>query len=357
MTSKERVMTALDFGTPDRVPLYDGFWAEWVSAWRERKPESEGLSPEDYYDVDVYIAVGDESLAPSRAETMQESSEYVLRRDGWGRVVRTVPGGYFYEQVTNGLQDKADLDRLPIDPPDMPSRYAGLDAQMATLRDRYCVFAKTGGPFIRTYFVRGEVNYLIDMMEDPAFAIELTMKITDHLIAIGLEQLRRWNLYDTGVWIFDDMASAQSPMFSPATADRILVPAWAKMVSAFKEAGAKKVILHSDGNIGPLLDRFIDIGFDGINPVEPNAGLSVSALRARYGDKLALIGGICNNHILPRGSREQIREHVLDVLAAGSGGGLVIGTHSIGPDIPVESYDYFTELRREFGRYPMDWAG
>ena len=87
-----------------------------------------------------------------------------------------------------------------------------------------------------------------------------------------------------------------------------------------------------------------------------NAGLSASALRARYGDKLALIGGICNNHILPRGSREQIREHVLDVLAAGSGGGLVIGTHSIGPDIPVESYDYFTELRREFGRYPMDWA-
>ena len=177
----------------------------------------------------------------------------------------------------------------------------------------------------------------MDMAEDPVFAAELAMRVAHHLTAIGLEELRRWDLYDTGVWVYDDMAGNLGPMFSPRTAEQILAPAWSYMVQSFKGAGARKVILHSDGNIGPLLDLFVDIGFDGINPVEPKAGLIASQLRRRYGKRLALIGGICNAHILPRGSREEIRAHTLDVLSAGAEGGLVIGSHSIGPDIPVES--------------------
>lgn len=353
MTPKERVMTALDFGVPDRVPLFDSYWGEWVAQWREAHPECAGIAPEDHYGVDIKIAVGDESLAPSRAETLEETPEYALRRDGWGRVMRTVTGGLFYEQVENGLENKADLDKLAIDPPEMAARYGGVDAAMDRWKQRYCVFAKTGGPFIRTYFVRGEVNYLMDMAEDPVWAAELTMKVADHLIGIGLEQLRRWDLYDTGVWIFDDMASNQGPMFSPQTAERILAPAWAKMLESFKAAGARKVILHSDGNIGPLLDLLVDIGFDGINPVEPKAGMIARELRDRYGEKLALIGGVCNAEVLPGGDREEIRGHVLDVLSAGREGGLVIGTHSIAPDISVESYDWFIQLWREFGTYPM----
>ncbi len=344
MTPTERVMAALDFRTPDHIPLFDGYWGEWVQQWRREKPECAHLTPDDYYGVDIRIVVGDESLAPSRAATLEDTADHTLRRDGWGRVTRTVPGGFFYEQVANGLEDRAALDTLVFDPPDDSRRYAGIDAEIAHWKQERCVFAKTGGPFIRTYFVRGEVNYLVDMAEDPRFAAELTMRVADHLIGIGLEQLRRWDLYDTGIWIYDDMASNQGPLFSPRTAQAVLVPAWAKMVRAFKAAGARKVILHSDGNIGPLLDVFLDIGFDGINPVEPKAGLHAGELRARYGTRLALLGGICNSQILPRGDREEIRRHVREVLASGRDGGLVIGSHSIGPDISVAAYDYFIEL-------------
>jgi len=353
MTSKERVMAALEFGQPDCVPLFDSYWPEWTQMWRAAAPGREQTSPEDHYGVDIKIAVGDESLAPSRAETLEQTDDYTVRRDGWGRIMRTVPDGYFYQQIENGLEDPAGLDGLQFDPPHMPERYAGLDAAMPGLKDRYCVFAKVGGPFIRTYFVRGEVNYLMDMAGDPAFAKELTMRIADHLIAIGIEELRRWDLYDTGIWIFDDMASNQGPVFSPATADEVLVPAWAKMVDSFKAAGARKVIMHSDGNIGPLLDRFVELGFDGINPVEPKAGLNALKLREKYGSKLALLGGICNASILPLGNDRQLREHVLEVLAAGREGGLVIGTHSIGPDISVRQYEQFFRLLSQYGGYPL----
>jgi len=339
MTSTERVMAALDFRPPDRIPLFDSYWAEFVAAWREAK----GLGPEadilDYYGVDIAIAVGDEGLSPSRAETLEETDRHTIRRDSWGRVIRTVPGGYFYEQLQSAVAEPADLEALAIDPPDLDSRYAGLDEGMAALKERFCVFAKVGGPFIRTQFVRGETDFLCDLAADPGFARELATVVGRHLVGVGLEELRRWDLYETGIWIFDDMASNLGPMFSPRTADEVLVPVWAEMVKAFRAAGARKVILHSDGNIGPLLDRFIEIGFDGINPVEPKAGLDVVALRRQYGDRLALLGGLDNAHILPRGDLREVRRHVQRLVDVGREGGLVAGMHSVGPDISVATYD------------------
>ncbi len=356
MSSVERVRRALNFELPDRVPIFDSFWAEFTAAWRAEKNPPEGADIRDYYGVDITIAVGDESLAPTRAETLEETDQYVIRRDGWGRVIRTIPGGYFYEQLEPGLQQPADLSHLHVDPPDLEVRYQSLDARIEQLKQRFCVFAKTGGPYIRTHFVRDEPEFLMDMAADPVFARELAMWMADHLTAIGLEELRRWDLYDNGLWIFDDMASNQGPMFSPRTAEQILAPAWSSMVQRFKAAGAQKVILHSDGNIGPLLDLFLDLGFDGINPVEPKAGLDAVALREKYGDRLVLIGGLCNAQVLPEGNPEKVRQHVKRVLSAGKDGGLIIGTHSIGPDISVATYDLVNETVRELGRYPMGWC-
>ena len=339
MTSTERVMAALDFRPPDRIPLYDGYWPEFEAAWSEAKslgPEADIL---DYYGVDISIAVGDEGLCPSRAALLEAADGHTIRRDSWGRVIRTVPGGYFYEQLAGAVQDPADLDSLLIDPPDLASRYAGLDEGMGALKERFCVFAKVGGPFIRTEFVRGEEAFLCDLAADPAFARELATVVGRHLIAIGLEELRRWDLYETGVWIFDDMASNLGPMFSPRTADEVLVPVWAEMIEAFKTAGARKVILHSDGNIGPLLGRFVEIGFDGINPVEPKAGLDPVALRRQYGERLALLGGLDNAHLLPRGDLPEVRHHVQRLVDMGREGGFVAGMHSVGPDISVATYD------------------
>ena len=349
MTSSERVMAALEFRPPDRIPLFDGYWAEFEAAWREAKRFGPDADILDYYGVDISIAVGDEGLSPTHAETLEQTDRETIQRDSWGRVIRTVPGGYFYEQLESAVTRPADLDKLAIDPPDLASRYAGLDERMAALKERFCVFAKVGGPFIRTQFVRGEVDFLCDLAADPAFARELAFVVGRHLTRIGLEELRRWDLYSTGIWIYDDMASNLGPMFSPRTADEVLVPVWAEMVGAFKAAGARKVILHSDGNIAPLLDRFIEIGFDGINPVEPKAGLDVVTLRKQYGERLALLGGLDNAHILPRGDLSEVRQHVRRLVEIGREGGLVAGTHSVGPDIAVGTYDEVIRLLRSEG--------
>ena len=103
-------------------------------------------------------------------------------------------------------------------------------------------------------------------------------------------------------------------------------------------------MFHSDGNLTPLLDLLIAAGIDGVNPVEHGAGMDAVDLLRRYHGRLFFIGGVCNTHILPRGDVGEIRRHVAALVEAGRHGGLVIGTHSVGPDISTESYEAYREV-------------
>jgi len=191
----------------------------------------------------------------------------------------------------------------------------------------------------------------LDLVSDKVFAKALVEKVGNHLLSIGLESLRRANLYDTGIWIYDDMGSNDAPMFSPKTFEEIFLPVYKKMVKTLKKAGAKKVILHCDGNCISLLDMLIEAGIDGINPVEPKAGMNILELKKKYGNKLSYIGGVDNALVLPSGDKEKIKNHILPILEAGKEGGIIIGTHSIGPDISVETYDYYSTLIENYGIY------
>ena len=226
----------------------------------------------------------------------------------------------------------------------------GLDARMAALEGAVLRLRQDRRALHPHEFVRGEVNYLWTWPRTPVFARgadDAGGRPPDRhrpggAAALGPVRHGHLGLRRHGLQPGADVLARDG-------GPRSWCPRGRRWCGAFKAAGARKVILHSDGNIGPLLDRFIDIGFDGINPVEPKAGLNVAALREQYGDRLALLGGIDNARLLPRGDREEIRRHALEVLSAGREGGLVIGTHSIGPDISVETYDYFIELVREQG--------
>ena len=83
----------------------------------------------------------------------------------------------------------------------------------------------------------------MDIAGDPSFAKALTDKVADHLIEIGKESLRRGDLYDTGLWIYDDMGNNLQPMMSPAAFEKIFLPAYKRMVKSLKEAGPFDIYL------------------------------------------------------------------------------------------------------------------
>ena len=354
MTPQERVIAALSFQPPDRVPLFDTYWEEFVARWRRQKGLPESADIAAHYGVDIAIAIGDETPWPSRAEVLREDASGRVEREGWGRIVRTVPGAHFFDRLEPAIPERVDPDRLVFDPPDLESRYQGFAENVARWKRQFAVFAKTGGPFLRTCFMRGEENFLMDVAEDPAYACALAGRVADHLIAIGLEELRRGDLGDTGLWIYDDMASNAAPMMSPRSWEQVLLPHYRRMVRAFKQqGGARFVVLHCDGNLMPILDMLVDAGIDGLNPVERKAGMDPRAIRERFGKRLAIVGGICNAQVLPRGDPAEIEAHLRDLLALAREGGLVAGSHSIGDDISVAAYDHFVQTLRRLGDYPL----
>ncbi|MDP7163473.1 MAG: uroporphyrinogen decarboxylase family protein [Phycisphaerae bacterium] len=343
------VKAALSFQRPDRLPVCgEAFYDEFVDKWRKQRNQGPDADIEDYYGRDFIVSVAKEELLVTQMREVRREGEDVYRDDGWGRIVRAKAGAAFVQPVERLLTCPADLDRIRFDPPDLNVRYGGFLREVAHHRKRgRAVFVKIGGPFIRSTFFRGEMEFLVDLADDEDFARAVAEKVGEHLLQIGLESLKRADAYDCGLWISDDMCSAKAPMFSPRIFERVFLPVYKRIVSTVKDAGARWVILHCDGNLRPLLDMIVEAGVDGINPVEPAAGLDVPELMAKYGGRLSFIGGICNTHILPGGDPDEIRRHVQTVVDAGRDGGLIIGTHSVGPDISVESYELYRRIAAE----------
>jgi len=349
MNSHDLVLTACAFESPERIPRFDGFW-EYPDTWRARLGP-----PEELTDVEIWVP--DETTFPTRAHVLQKSENWIYEVDGWGRTLRQRPGSYFSETLEVPIPEGIDPEKITFDSPSFDSRYIQgcTDEQtmltvLAHAKQRHCVFGKTGGPYLRTTFVRGEPQFLMDIAMDPPLAKALADKMADHLIAVGVTEIRRWSLQDTGIWIYDDMAFNNGPMFSPASFEKVFLPAYRKMIKAYKEAGAKYVFLHSDGDIRSLLDMVIDAGIDGINPLERRAHMNAVELRKRY-PRLILTGGMCNTDTLINGPISKIQSEARQLIDLGQKGGLIIGTHSVSPEIPLEHFMAYDEVCRTYGNF------
>ena len=353
LTGHDRVMMALNFQEPDRVPRYEGFWEEFVDAWRSEKGLGAEADPIDYYGIDLIVVAADETAWPTRAGVVEQRGGETIERSGWGLLHRTAQDSKFFEQIEPALTERVDPDTLTFDDPLLDSRYEEAGKMADQYRGRCAVFCKTGGPYLRASWMRGTTNFLLDIAEDPDWVRAFVDRVTDNMLQVGVEQISRYGLQSTGIGIFDDIATNRGPIMGVKSYERIFYPSLCKMVRAYKEAGAAKVFHHCDGYVEDVLDLWVAAGIDAAHPLEARTGLDVLKIREKYDGRLAIIAGLDNCGVLPGGDREQVREHVLHALRAGRGGGLVLAAHSIGPDISVQTYDYVAELCREYGTYPL----
>ena len=147
----------------------------------------------------------------------------------------------------------------------------------------------------------------------------------------------------------EDVACKTGLMVSPDLLREHFFPRFKCVIAPLVEAGIK-VIWHSDGDITEVLDDAVEIGIDGINPVDPSAGMDLGAVRRRYGDKLILVGNVGTSHVLSRGTPEEVRADVRRCLReAGPNGGHLLqsGDGQVMPDAPLENIlAYFDEAHR-----------
>lgn len=353
-TGHERVMKALNFQEPDRVPRFDMFWPEFIDIWRRQKGFGPEADPAEHYGVDMVVVAPDETAWPTKAQVLSGDSHEFIERTGWGAIHRLVEGTSFYEEVEPGLHERTDPDKLVFDGPLLDSRYEDAGAIVKQYKGRSAVFGKTGGPYLRAATVRGMENFLMDIAEDPMWVKAFVERLTDHMIEVGVEQIRRFGLESTGMGIYDDVATSQGLIMGMKRYEELFYPSLQKMVTAYKNAGAAKVFIHCDGYDLQAFDLWVAAGVDATHPLESRTGMDPVKIREKYDGKLAIIGGLDNCDILPRGDRDEIKRHVLHVLEAGRGGGLVLAPHSTGPDISVEVWEYVRGLCLEYGKYPLE---
>lgn len=346
-------MKALNFEEPDRVPRHENFWPEFTEIWRREKGLDEEAEPADYYGIDVAVVAADETAWPTRAGVVERRGREYVERGGWGSLWQRVEGAMFYREVEVALPERIDPDGLEFDDPLLESRYEAAGDAAERQRGQRAVFCKTGGPYLRASFMRGTTNFLLDIAEDPAWVKAFVERVSEHIIQVGVEQIRRFGLGSTGIGIYDDIASSRGPIMGVKAYEEFFYPSLVKMARAYKEAGAAKVFHHCDGRVEEVLDLWVAAGIDAVHPLEARTGQDAVKVRERYDGRLAVIGGLDNAGILPRGDLGEIRRHVLRALQAGRGGGLILAGHSIGPDISVKTYDYVSDLWRQYGKYPL----
>ena len=209
-----------------------------------------------------------------------------------------------------------------------------------------------GCGFHSTYGLMGQEFFSYAIYDDPT-NIERILEIeteSAYRLARAAAKAELCPIYFIG----DDVAYKGALLYSPDFLRRTFVKSLAKCIEPVKAAGIK-VIFHSDGYVMEILDDMIDVGIDGLNPIEPLAGMDIGYLKKHYGKDLVLVGGVDCSQLLPRGSVEDVVRGTKEVLRlAGQGGGLFIGSSSeIVPSTPVENILAFYETCRTAGRYPL----
>ena len=129
------------------------------------------------------------------------------------------------------------------------------------------------------------------------------------------------------------------------------------MFAAIREHTKAKIYLHSCGNVCCLIEDFIEVGVELLNPVQVSAGEmgDTARLKREFGDRLSFLGAIDTQWALPFGKpddvRAEVRRRIRDL--APGGGYIAAAVHCLQPDVPVENVLAMCDEVLTAGRCPI----
>ncbi len=129
-------------------------------------------------------------------------------------------------------------------------------------------------------------------------------------------------------------------MMSPPQWREMIRPHFARVVKVGKEAGLP-VAYHCCGSLRPIIGDLAEIGIDVLNPIQCNCpGMEPLELKRKFGSRMAFMGGVDTQELLPHGSAADVRratERLIDGMTAGGGGYILAASHTVPPETPDEN--------------------
>lgn len=367
LTPRERVLTALNHEQPDRPPIIIGTSNTTTIKMKayQRLKEHLGLQAEDRYLYD-WPELGSALLDEPVLERLHGDArgvwdrlpEEIYRRnaarpphsnyiDDWGSGAMEIEPGVWFPGV-HPLAEANTIEAIEAYPwPDMndPYRVAHVReaAQKLRTENQYAVIATPWllFPFERAFAMQGMDRFLYNMAVKPDFAEALLKKHAELCKTLMGHFLAELGDNVDIVKIGDDLGMQDRLMISPRMYRRLLKPIHADYIAFIKERTRAKVFFHTDGDVFDLIDDFIEIGVDILNPIQTAAGkmANLAELKARFGKNLVLCGAVDTQRILPFGTPAEVRQEVrrvLDILSPG-GGYMLASVHTIMEEVPPEN--------------------
>lgn len=351
LSTHERFSRMYAHQEADRVPIMDSPWSTTIDRWCEQ-----GMPTRDYvsyFDLDRIGHIGVDNSPRYPEKILEETEDYVIRKTAWGVTLKIFKKhgstplflDFTIVDFESWLEAKK---RMTPDPSRVDWAYLEKNYPIWKKEERWITAGLWFGFDVTHSWMVGTERFLMAMLEDPDWCrdmyethLELDLKLLDMVWDRGYR-------FDEINWP-DDMGYKEHQFFSLKTYREMDKPFHKRAVDWAHEKGVK-VRMHSCGDIRPFVPELVEIGIDGLNPLEVKAGMDPIRLKQQYGDKLVFHGGI--NAVLwdkPDEIRAEI-ERVVPVMKE-NGGYIFASDHSIPDNISFENFKNVLDAIKTAGKY------
>ncbi|HOO56811.1 MAG TPA: uroporphyrinogen decarboxylase family protein [bacterium] len=362
MTGKERFSTALRCEQPDIVPLWELAIIESsiigiAKQFTDDVPEFKLLHEMDPNEVIALLRtlffVVEQLDLDAFTLPVQQGSELVAEnriRDRLGIVYIPSDNGLAHP-VQGAITNPDELAAYKLPKVDDSWFTAAQFAKMY-FGDKRAVVVMPPDPFKTYWAIQGDMqNALMTFYTDPEFAHGVLRVATD----IALDVINTGA--DAGIEYFcltGDLAMNTGPMISPDTFRKFIKPYYIECVEASHSKGVP-IIKHSCGDTSMIIDDFVDAGFDGVHPIQPQC-MDIGEVKARIGGKACVLGNIDCVDLLINATPDEVDEVVRQTIrTAAPGGGFVLASaNSIHKDVKPENAVAMFRAGRKYGKYPIE---
>lgn len=352
MPSYERVISAINYTQPDRVPI--DYYA----------------TPEFHAKLKEHLEIDEDELLLRKlgVDIRRVQPRFVGPKDMIGAPGVTAAGrdflGVVWKPVKNEFGTYNEIAFSPLERAttvkeieDYPwpkvdwFDFSHLKEEIARLNreHRYAIMYFAGGAFETPWYMRGMARFLMDLVECPDIAEAISYHAADFYKKRALRAIEQSDGRIDIIGSGGDLGTQRAMMLDPDLWRRHIKPYSEELIKPFKDMGLK-TYYHSCGSIVPVIEDFIEMGLDILDPIQPKAaGMSAEELKHRFNNRLTFHGGIDEQELLPRGAPAEVRQEVerLIKILGSDGGYIVCPAHAVQPDTPVENIVALYEAANE----------
>ena len=343
MTPRERVLTALEGEEPDRVPWIEGIVENGIATAVCGVP------------INVDWSVAPDGFPKMPGEELAEEQKKVNRVLGKANIQFSAFAPIFAHKLKKAddgspvivgegkISNREEFDEFFDLPDPEDSSFVENARRFIACKDEYCACAcacvRLG--IGATLMSMGLEGFSFAMVDDPQLIVDIhssyaewTTKVIPVLEEIGFDV----------IWAFDDVAFNSGPVFSPDFYRARILPTEKKVASVC----TKPLITHSDGDMSPLLDDWLELGQAGIHPIQTDV-MDIYEVAEICRDKVCIVGNIFMPDLVSEDSTyiaEQVRER-MERLAPG-GGYIISSSNSLTDDM---NHSNIFAMRDAIARY------